>query len=1619
MTKPHSTTPEPGDGAAGSGRHAGTENADGRDVRGTDGVRDDDERTVRGDGEKNGDGLADPTDDRSNCGVGAVVDLEGGPSHDVVADAVRLLENLEHRGTTGAEPDTGDGAGIMVQRPDAFFRSVVDADLPDEYAVGSLFLPQDERARGQLFDVVAETLAEYGLEILAWRSVPTENGDLGATALESEPDHWQVFVAPTDEADPADRFVDADADADADRDPALLGFDRALYVARKAIETAAEDVDGSGRFYIASLDRRRVVYKGLLKGEQLAGYFPDLRDERFASRAALVHARFSTNTLGAWHLAHPYRNIVHNGEFNTIQGNINWMRARETDVSHPGFGADLETVKPVIDDPNQSDTASVDNALELLVQTGRELPHVLRMLIPEAFRDDHLMDAARADWYDYHASLVEPWDGPALVLGFDGDRVAGVLDRNGLRPCRYEVTSDDRLIVGSEVGALPTDPAEVERRGRLQPGEIFVADLESGRVVPDEEVFADLTDDRYGEWVAEEQVALSDLLETDDPTSAGIGAGADDEADAETDAGADDEADADANDVEGTSPLRARQAAFGYTTDSMNHLVEPMAREGKDPVGSMGDDTPLSVLSDVDRPLFTYFKQLFAQVSNPPIDYIREELVTSLETRLGFQRNLLDESAEHARQLVSETPILTDAETESIKALGGSEENAAAAGASGAADGSLADETPLESTVLDTTFPPETDLEDAVSRLRDDAAAAIEDGADVIVLSDRAIGPDRIAIPSLLATGAVHHHLVRNGLRNHAGLVVESGEPHEVHHIATLVGYGAGAVTPYLAYASIADVVAGPDGADEAEAIAAYRGALEDGLLKTMAKMGISTMESYQGAQIFEAVGLDSGFVAEYFSGTEIRTEGIGIDEIEGDVRTRHAMAFGADPQLETVGEYEHRSSGIKHGWNPQTVGTLQQAVRSGEYDQYREFAAEVNDQEGSPHTLRGLLEFDADRDPVPVEEVEPVEEIVKRFSTAAMSLGSISPEAHENNSIAMNRIGAKSNTGEGGEPPERFGTERECNVKQVASGRFGVTAEYLASADELQIKMAQGSKPGEGGHLPGKKVNEMIAHVRCSTPGVGLISPPPQHDIYSIEDLKQLIYDLKSANPDADVNVKLVSEAGIGTIAAGVAKANADVVHVSGHSGGTGASPKTSIKNAGLPWELGLAETNQMLRATGLRDRIRVSADGGLRTGRDVAVAALLGAEEYVFGTASLVTSGCVMARQCHENTCPVGVATQREDLRQRFPGEPDHVINYMTFIAEELREIMADLGFRTLEELIGRPELLAQRETDHEKARHLDLSSVIAEPTGSVRTKVREQDHEVDDRLDWDLIDAAADAIADGAPVSIHEDVTNVDRAVGATLSNRVVSEHGGDGLADDTIAVDFDGYAGQSFGAFLAEGVTFSLTGAANDYVGKGLSGGKLVVNTPPDAGYDASGNVVVGNVCLYGATAGEVYVNGVAGERFGVRNSGATAVVEGVGDHGCEYMTGGVVAVLGETGRNFAAGMSGGIAYVHDPDDRLAERANTGMVSLSRDLSERDEAMLRRLVENHAAYTESDRARELLDDWEAALESFVRVFPDAYADVIAEGIGEDVRDARPPAATADVLPEADANVVSSDD
>ncbi|QPV63418.1 glutamate synthase large subunit [Halosimplex litoreum] len=1485
--------------------------------------------------------LADPADARSNCGVGVVMDLDGDGGHWVLSDGLELLANLEHRGTTGAEESTGDGAGVMIQTPHDFFAEEVDADLtPGEYAVGSLFLPKDDEAREDLKAVVEEQFAVEDLDVVAWRSVPTDNADLGQTALDSEPEMAQVFVESAE---------------------GLTGeaFDRRLYTARRALETHVEETEPAGheRFYVVSLATDRVVYKGLLKGEQVADYYPDLTDERVDTTFAMVHARFSTNTLGAWHLAHPYRGIIHNGEFNTIQGNINWMRARETDLDSRAFD-DVDKLKPIIDDPEQSDTASVDNALELLMLEGRDLPHALRMLIPEAWRGEaNAVSGDRRDWYDYHASLVEPWDGPALVAATDGERVGAVLDRNGLRPCRYDVTTDNTLVMASEAGALDTDPADIEERGRLQPGQLFLADPEEGRVIPDEEVFDDLTDEKYGEWVADEQVDLDDIVDRPDNLPQ--------------------------RDID---QLRAYQAQYGYTYDEVDHLLEPMAEKGKDPVGSMGDDTPLSVLSQFNRPLFTYFKQLFAQVTNPPLDYIREELVTSLESRLGHQRNLLDESPGHARQLVLDSPILTDQQTEAIRDL---------------------DANGMSSKVVDVTYDPDaTELREAVEDAREAASEAATEH-DVLVLSDRAAGEGRIAIPSLLAVGGVHHHLVRNGLRNHVGLVLESGDPRTVHHMATLVGYGAGAVNPYLAYQTIEDLVAGPDGAELSTAIDAYVNALEDGLLKTMAKMGISTVESYQGAQIFEAVGLSSDFVAEYFEGTANRTEGIGIDEIEEDLLDRHEVAWGDEPDLERQGEFENRSGGIHHQWNPSTVGKAQQAVRTGDYERYKEFAAEINDQNEQLQTLRGLLEFDSDRDPVPIEEVEPVEEIVKRFETAAMSLGSLSPEMHENNAIAMNRLGAHANTGEGGEPPERFDTEKNCKTKQVASGRFGVTSHYLASADELQIKMAQGSKPGEGGHLPGKKVNEMIAHVRYATPGVGLISPPPLHDIYSIEDLKQLIHDLKASNPDADVNVKLVAEDGIGTIAAGVAKANADKVHISGHDGGTGASPKTSIKNAGLPWELGLAEANQMLRATGLRSRIEVTSDGGMKTGRDVAVATLLGAEGYAFGTASMVTSGCVMARQCHENTCPVGVATQNEKLRDRFPGEPQHVINYMTFVAQEFREIMAELGFRTVDEMVGRPSVLAQRtDVDQPKAKKVDLQGVIAEPAGDDdRYKTREQTHEVDEALDWGLIEEAEPAIESGEPVAISTDVDNTNRAVGATLSNAISDEYGGEGLPDDTVECRLEGTAGQSFGAFLQQGITMDLVGSANDYVGKGLSGGKLIVRTPDNANYDAAENVVIGNVALYGATQGEAYVNGVGGERFAVRNSGVKGVVEGVGDHGCEYMTGGAIVVLGETGKNFAAGMSGGVAYVYDPDGKFARKANTGMVSIDPTPDELDRAMITRLVENHAEYTDSDRAAELLANWDDALDDFTKVMPDAYAEIVAERERADVRTELPePAAPA---------------
>jgi glutamate synthase (NADPH/NADH) large chain len=1483
-------------------------------------------------------GLVDPADQRSNCGVGVLVNLDGARSHDIVADGFDVLENLDHRGARGAEQNTGDGAGMLLQKPHEFFREEVDGlGGADEYGVGQLFLPQSPDACDRIRTLVERAAASEGFDVVDWRRVPTDNTGLGQTALDSEPAVWQVFVEPEDDLAPDD-------------------LDTALYVLRRVIERRVREREPPGheRFYVCSLDRRTIVYKGLLTNDQLRSYYPDLSDERVRTRLVFVHARFSTNTLGAWELAHPYRQVIHNGEVNTLRGNLNWMAAREADLADPAFGADVEKIKPVTHE-NQSDTAIIDNVLELLVESGRSLPHAMRMLVPEAWQDVDDMDDARRDWYRYHATINEPWDGPLLVAATDGERVGAILDRNGLRPCRYYRTEDDRLVMASETGVLDADPSRVVEKGRLRPGQLFYADPDAGRIVPDEEVFERLTDETYGAWVSRNRVDLDDLVgDAPDPPDR-------------------------------ITDVRPYQRAFGYTREDLERLVGPMATAGSDPVGAMGDDTPLSVLSERNKRLSTYFKQLFAQVSNPPLDYIREDVVTALHTHLGGQGNLLAETPEHCRQLYCDSPVLSAAEHEAVADI---------------------DANGIRAQTLDATYENgETTLADAVERLRREAVDALDEGAEILILSDRRVGPERVPIPSLLAVGGVHHHLVREGLRTRAGLVVESGQPATVHHFCTLVGYGADAVTPYLAYDSIAAMVEeGALDCDRADALATYRHAIEEGIQKVMAKMGISTLESYKGAQVFEAVGLSADFVAEYFEGTENRTDGIGVAELEADVLERHHNAFHADAgqELDDGGEFYWRRDGEFHQWNPSTIGKLQYAAQADDFDAYTEFAGMINDQHERLQTLRGLLELDTDgRDSVPLEEVEPVEDVVERFFTASMSFGSLSKEAHETLAIAMNRVGGTACSGEGGEPVERFGTERECGNKQVASGRFGVTATYLEHADHLGIKMAQGSKPGEGGHLPGEKVNEIIAETRNTTPGVPLISPPPHHDIYSIEDLAQLIHDLKCASPDADIHVKLVSEAGVGIIAAGVAKAKADAVLISGHSGGTGASPKSSIKHAGLPWELGIAEANQVLRENGLRSRIRMRVDGGMKTGRDVVVAALLGAEEYGFGTAPLVTCGCIMLRKCHCNTCSVGVATQDPDLREQFPGKPEYVVNYMTHIAQEVREYMADLGVRSMDDLIGRVDLLDQRAVDHPRARHVDLSGLLREVETGARRQTTRQNHGLDEKLDRDLLSRAAPALASGETVELERQITNRDRTVGAMLSSHVAGAYGEDGLPDDTVTVRFAGSAGQSFGAFLASGVTLTLDGDANDYVGKGLSGGKLVIRTPAAAGYAAAENVVIGNVALYGGTAGEAYVNGLAGERFGVRNSGVKAVVEGVGDHGCEYMTGGAVVVLGETGRNFAAGMSGGEAYVLDERGDFPSKVNGEMVHLE-SLAERDRRLVKRMVENHYRYTGSSRAREVLDDWDDAVEQFVKVMPDAFAEALAERLadGEDPRASPPP-------------------
>jgi len=1517
--------------------------------------------TLRTPGERPGPvGLYHPDQEHDACGVSFVVDMHGRPSHDLVAKALTSLCNLDHRGATGAEENTGDGAGILVQIPDAFLRATVPFDLPaaGSYAVGMAFLPADDAAAEAAAAAVEKICAEEGTDALGWRDVPVDSSSIGESARAAMPRFRQLFLS------------------DADGARSGIELDRLAYVVRKRIEHEILTPEGEAAVYFPSLSCRTLVYKGMLTTPQLGDFFEDLGDERFASALGLVHSRFSTNTFPSWPLAHPYRYLAHNGEINTVQGNQNWMRAREallaSDLFPTGAGtAGLERVFPICT-PGSSDTARLDEVLELLHLGGYSLPHAMLMMIPEAWERHADMDPAVRDFYRFHACIMEPWDGPASVTFTDGTIVGAVLDRNGLRPSRYWVCDDGLVVMASEVGTLPIDPARVVTKGRLQPGRMFLIDTSQGRIIDDVEIKRELAAAHpYGEWLEQKLLRLDDLPEV-------------------------------AHIRESSREVLREQQTFGYTHEDLKILIEPMARNGVEAIGSMGTDTPLAVLSDRPRLVYDYFKQLFAQVTNPPLDAIREELVTSLSKVIGPEGNLLETGPESCHLLELPYPILNNEDLDRIQHI------------------QEADPRFRARTIrcLFPAFSGGRGLQRALERIRAEVSEAIEDGANIIVLSDWLSNEDLAPIPMLLATAAVHHHLIREKTRTQVGLIVETGEAREVHHFALLLGFGAAAVNPYLAFDSIEQLIntRATTVTDFDTAVANYRRAVSKGILKVMSKMGISTVASYTGAQIFEAIGLGPELVDEYFTGTVSRLGGIGLDEIAEESRRRHARAYPfrqeerAHRTLESGGEYQWRREGEHHLFNPQTVFKLQHATRSGQYEVFKEYTKLVDDQAEQLATLRGMFRFRTeDRTPVPLDEVEPASEIVKRFSTGAMSYGSISAEAHETLAVAMNRLGAKSNTGEGGEDPDRFtpdenGDLRRSAIKQVASGRFGVTSEYLTNSDDIQIKMAQGAKPGEGGQLPGHKVYPWIADTRHSTPGVGLISPPPHHDIYSIEDLAQLIHDLKNSNPSARIHVKLVAEVGVGTVAAGVAKAKSDVVLISGHDGGTGASPLTSLKHAGAPWELGLAETQQTLVLNGLRDRIVVQVDGQLKTGRDVVIGMLLGAEEYGFATAPLVVSGCIMMRVCHLDTCPVGIATQNPVLRERFTGRPEFVENFMLYIAEEVRELLAELGFRSVEEAVGHAELLDVSDAiDHWKAQGLDLSPIlhVVEPWDSDHLHhTRAQDHGLDRALDRELIADAGTALADGTPVKLQRTIKNVNRTVGTMLGHELTKRHGGAGLADDSIEIDFEGSAGNSFGAFVPRGITLRLWGDANDYVGKGLSGGRIVVRPPIDthADFVAEDSVVAGNVILYGATSGEMYLRGIVGERFCVRNSGASAVVEGVGDHGCEYMTGGRVVVLGPTGRNFGAGMSGGIAYVHDPDGTFGDRVNYEMVEII-DLGEDDRLELEAMVRRHAEETDSPVARSLLDDWSNAAGRFRKVMPKDYQRVLdatarAEAEGLDV-------------------------
>jgi glutamate synthase (ferredoxin) len=1490
--------------------------------------------------------LYDPQHEHDACGMGFVVNVKGKKSHEIVRQAITVLVNLEHRGASGAEVCTGDGAGILLQIPHSFFAAVCAGAaepiiLPEsnDYGVGMVFLPRDGQKRTDCRGRFERIVAEEGQKVLGWRQVPTDNKSLGSGSLASEPNIQQLFIG---------RGAGMADD---------MAFERKLYVIRKRIEnevrqSAAADGDS---FYICSLSCRTIVYKGMLTPEQLEEYFPDLSDERMESALALIHSRFSTNTFPSWERAHPNRYVIHNGEINTLRGNINWMHARESMIASPLFGDDIKQIMPIIDSEG-SDSAIFDNCLEFLVLGGRSLPHAVMMMIPEPWSNHESMSPEKKAFYEYHSCLIEPWDGPASIGFTDGIQVGAVLDRNGLRPSRYYVTSDDFVVLASEVGVLPIPPEKVVAKGRLQSGRMFLVDTAQGRIITDEELKHQIaTEHPYGQWLQENVVKLSDL-----PSADGM------------------------SDTDREVTLR-RQHAFGYTFEDLNIILGPMARNGEQPLGSMGNDAPLAVLSNQPHLLYSYFKQLFAQVTNPPIDSIREELITSTTANVGPERNILMPEPESCRQIELKSPILSNSELAQLCNV---------------------EHPGFKSITLPILFDPTADgegLAAAMARLCQEASQAIDEGYNLLILTDRGIDREHAAIPALLAVSGLHHHLIREGSRNRVGIILESGEPREVHHFALLIGYGASAINPYLVYESLDGMIGDNMLTDitHDKAVYNFRKAVVKGVVKTMSKMGISTIQSYHGAQIFEAVGLKQEFIDRYFTWTASRVEGIGIDEVAEEVRQRHERAF-PDREIETElealdsgGVYQWRRDGEFHLYAPATVHKLQFACRTNNYKAFKEYTEIINDRSTQLCHLRGLLELQAGT-PVPLDEVESVESIVRRFKTGAMSYGSISQEAHEALAVAMNRLGGKSNTGEGGEDPERYtletnGDSKNSAIKQVASGRFGVTSYYLSNARELQIKMAQGAKPGEGGELPGHKVYPWIAKVRGATPGVGLISPPPHHDIYSIEDLAQLIHDLKNANRRARISVKLVSEVGVGTIAAGVAKAKADVILISGYEGGTGASPQSSIQHAGIPWELGLAETHQTLLLNNLRSRVVLETDGKLMTGRDVVIAALLGAEEFGFATAPLVVLGCIMMRVCHLDTCPVGVATQNPQLRALFQGDPDHVVNFMRFIAQDMREIMAELGFRTVNEMVGRVDYLEPRRAiEHWQAKGLDFSRVLyqpAVPEDTGRYRQIDQDHGIDKSLDLQvLLEKCAPALERGEKVSLSLPIKNTDRVVGTIVGNEVTRKYGPEGLPEDTIHVKFQGSAGQSFGAFLPHGITLKLEGDANDYVGKGLSGGKLIITPPAGSPFKPEDNIIIGNVAFYGATKGEAYIQGMAGERFCVRNSGVHAVVEAVGDHGCEYMTGGRVVVLGSTGRNFAAGMSGGIAYVLDRDDSFSQNCNQEMVGLERLEDVEEILQVHAMIERHARYTGSALAQTILNDWSAYVPRFIKVLPIDYKRVL---------------------------------